>query len=120
MVRNKQIRAKSMKMARNHTVSLGGVVLAVVLFIIGIAAFKGGYTNIGPVFMAFGALVTFISVMPMFSIPGWAMGVITLGAIAIVVLFTIPYLETMATNFNVFMEELPTHIWEWLWSQSPI
>ena len=113
-MRSKEIKAKTVKMAKKNTISLGGVIMAVVLFIIGIAALKGGYTNIGPMFMVFGGLVTFISVMPLFDIPGWAMAVITLGAIAFVIIFTMPYIDAMMTNMDEFLNDLPSHLLEWL------
>jgi hypothetical protein len=116
MVRSKEIRVKTVKAARGHAIPIGGVVLAVILFVIGIAAFKGGYSNIGPVFVIFGGLVVFLSILPMFDIPGWMMAIVTLGVIIVVIFITIPYVDAMVESFGIFMDELPTHLIEWLMS----
>ena len=113
-MRNKALRARTVKAARNHMVSVGGLLLAALLFIIGIAAFSGGYTNVGPVFIAFGAFMIFVSVIPVLDIPGWATAVITVGSFAVVIIFSMPYIDAMVVEFEAFMQELPTLILDWL------
>jgi hypothetical protein len=117
-MRSKEVRAKTTKAVQGHKASLGGIFLAVIFLIIGIAAMNGGYTNVGPIFLGFGGLIVFISLIPMFNLPGWAMAIVVLGAVVLIVVFTVPYVETIFEEFNAFLDELPSRFFEWInpWS----
>jgi hypothetical protein len=112
-MRSKEIKAKTTKAVRGHKVSVGAVVIAVIFFVLGMAAMNAGFDNLGPILLLLGGLIVFLGVLPLFDISGWAMALLVLGAIAGVVLFTVPLVENMFLELDAFINELPNRFLEW-------
>lgn len=115
-VRNKNIRAKTAKVARNNMVSIGGLLMAAIMLIIGFAALNAGFTNVGPVFLLLGGFVLLLSLLPVIGLPGWVVAVIAVGGLVVVVVGSMPFVDTMLVELDVFLDDLPTFILEWIFS----
>ena len=115
-IRSKNIRAKTVKVARGNMVSIGGMLMAAFLLIIGFAAYNAEYTNVGPIFLLLGGFILLLSLLPVVELPGWALAAIAVGGLAVVVVGSMPFVDAMLGELDVFLEDLPTIILEWLFS----
>jgi len=115
-IRNKNIRARTVKAARGNMISVGGFLTAAIMLIIGFAAFNAGFTNVGPIFLLLGGFVLLLSLLPVIGLPGWVVAVIAVGGLAVVVVGSMPFVDTMLVELDVFLDDLPTFILEWIFS----
>lgn len=115
-IRSKNIRAKTVKVARGNMVSIGGMLMAAFLLIIGFAAYSAEYTNVGPIFLLLGGFVLLLTLLPVIELPGWALAAVAVGGLAVVVVGSMPFVDAMLGELDVFLEDLPTIILEWIFS----
>lgn len=115
-IRNKNIRARTVKTARNNMLSIGGLLMAGFLLIIGFVAASAGFSNVGPIFLLLGGYVLLLTILPVIDLPGWAIVSIAVGGLAVVVGGSIPFVDAMLVEWEAFLNDFPTILWEWIFS----
>lgn len=120
-MKNKRIKAASVKYAKAHTVSTASIFSAVLFFIFGGVALSNGLNNLGPILIAFGALWLFLGLLPLAAISGWVIAVVSVVAVIGVTMFSIPYMDAAITEFIAIITgeieglipDIPVFTWPW-------
>ena len=98
MVMNRKSKVAKYKKNAAKNVSMFGIFVAMIFFAIGIVCLNYGYTNIGPVFLLFGGLWTFLALLPLWDVNRFIIAGVSIGAMILALVLVVPYIEAAITD----------------------